>query len=246
MGSHLTWLGHSTVLVDLDGTRVLTDPVLRRRVAHLVRAKRVPDSAFAHVELVVVSHAHWDHLDVLSLRRVGRDVPVVIPQGAGRLLVRRGLANVIEVAEGSELEVGTISVRATHAEHDARRGPFGVRSPALGYVLEGSRSVYFAGDTDLFEGMRSLAEGLDVALLPIAGWGPRLPRGHLDPERAAEAVWMLEPRMAIPVHWGTFSPIFGRGQSDPAGPAVRFAARARELAPDVEVRVLEVGESCDI
>src|SRR5262249_62274960 len=85
--------------------------------------------------------------------------------------------------------------------HAARRLP-GAPADGLGFVLEG---VYFAGDTDLFDGMADIgAVGLDVALLPIWGWGPRLPRGHLDPERAAEATRLLAPRVVIPIHWGTY------------------------------------------
>jgi L-ascorbate metabolism protein UlaG (beta-lactamase superfamily) len=246
MANRLTWLGHSTVLIDLDGTRVLTDPVLRRRVAHLIRARPVAARAFEAVDVVAVSHAHWDHLHIRSLEQVGREVPVVVPQGAGKLLSRRGFVNVVEVVEGSELELGSITLRATHAEHDAGRGPFGVDAPALGYVLAGSQSVYFAGDTDLFDGMSGLVDGLDVALMPIAGWGPRLPPGHLDPESAAEAVRLLRPRRAIPVHWGTYRPLHRRVATSSEAAAARFAARVHELAPGVDVQVLRIGESCGI
>jgi L-ascorbate metabolism protein UlaG (beta-lactamase superfamily) len=244
--NRLTWLGHSTVLIELDGTRVLTDPVLRRRVMHLVRTTKVPDDALDAIDLVVVSHAHWDHLDLPSLRRVGRRVTVVVPKGVRRLLASRGFRNVVEVVDGSDLEVAGVRLRATYAEHDAGRGPLGFKSPALGYVLEGSRSIYFAGDTDLFDGMSGLASDLDLALVPIAGWGPRLPAGHLDPERAAEAVRRLRPRRAIPVHWGTYRPIYRRGGPEGAEAAARFAARVRELAPDVDVQVLQLGESCEV
>jgi len=246
MANELTWLGHSTVLIDFDGTRVLTDPVLRRRVMHLVRTAKVRPDALDAVDLVAVSHAHWDHLDLPSLRQVGRKLPVVVPKGVGRLLASRGFHQVVEVDEGSEIEVEGVTVRATHAEHDAGRGPLGLKAPALGYVLEASRRVYFAGDTDLFDGMTGLASDLDVALVPIAGWGPRLPAGHLDPERAAEAVRRLRPRSVVPVHWGTYRPIYRRGPSGDAASASRFAARVRELAPDVDVRVLGLGESCGI
>ena len=83
--------------------------------------------------------------------------------------------------------------------------------PALGYLLQGSQSVYFAGDTDLFPEMAALG-GVDVALLPVAGWGPRLPEGdHMNPRRAAEALKILKPRLAIPIHWGTYTPLWVRG-----------------------------------
>jgi L-ascorbate metabolism protein UlaG (beta-lactamase superfamily) len=223
------------VLVDLDGVRLLTDPTLRRRIFQLRRAAAVePPGA---LDAVLVSHAHYDHLDLPSLERLPRSVRIVVPRGAGRLV--RGFGAVSEVDAGDVVDVGPVRVRAVHAEHDGRRGLLGVLAAALGYVFEGSRSVYFAGDTDLFAGMAELGP-LDVAALPIAGWGPRLPAGHLDPERAAEALRLLRPRTAVPIHWGTFAPPLARPGADL--PEL-FRRRAAELAPEVEIRVLAVGES---
>src|SRR5437773_1639811 len=85
---------------------------------------------------------------------------------------RRGFGEVVELDVGEEVEIGAIRIRATHADHAPGRGPFSAKTPSLGYVLEGPASVYFAGDTDLFPAMNELAP-LDVALLPVAGWGPR-------------------------------------------------------------------------
>src|SRR5437763_15929954 len=139
----LTWLGHSTVLVDLDGTRLLTDPVLRRRVVHLRRAAAVPPAAVERVDGVVISHAHLDHLDLPSLARLDRSVRLVVPRGAGILVRRRGFGNVDEVEEGDEVELGTLRVRAVHADHDAARRPLGVRARPVGYVVRGSRTISF-------------------------------------------------------------------------------------------------------
>jgi L-ascorbate metabolism protein UlaG (beta-lactamase superfamily) len=239
VSGRLTWIGHSTVLVELDGARVLTDPVLRCRVGHLRRAQAVAAATLAPVDLIVVSHVHWDHLDLPSLAALGRGTRVVVPRGAGRLLGRHGFADVVEVDAGERADVGGLAIRATHAEHPARRGPLGVKAPSLGYLLGEARRVYFAGDTDLFDGMTSLADRLQVALLPVAGWGPRLPPGHLDPERAATALRMLRPRIAIPIHWGTYRPVYGRAPAE--HPERGFARRAADVVPDVEVRVLPIG-----
>src|SRR5438132_2243122 len=195
-----TWLGHSTVLLELDGVRLLTDPVLRRRVLHLRRVGVQADvRGLEGLDAALVSHLHYDHLDRRSLERLGRSLRLVVPAGAGSLLRRRGFARVSEVEVGDQLTIGPLKVRVTHAEHDGRRGPFGRSAPAVGYLVTGSGSVYFAGDTDLFDGMRDLAPGLDLALLPVAGWGPRLPAGHLDPRRAAQALVRLRPRVAVPI-----------------------------------------------
>jgi L-ascorbate metabolism protein UlaG (beta-lactamase superfamily) len=117
----------------------------------------------------------------------------------------------------------------------------------VGYRVSGSAQVYFAGDTDIFEGMSSLSPGLDVALLPVAGWGPRLPPGHLDPLRAAEALRLLRPRVAVPIHWGTYRRIgLSRKPAVLREPAETFARLAAELAPDVDVRVVPVGGALDL
>ena len=235
----LAWVGHSTVLVELDGARVVTDPVLRRRVAHLHRAQAVEPAALAPVDAIVISHVHWDHLDLPSLAAMGRGTRIVVPRGARRLLDRHGFTDVVEVDEGERADVNGLAIRATHAAHSARRGLLGAKGPSLGYLLGDRRRVYFAGDTDLFAGMAALAERLHVALLPIAGWGPRLPPGHLDPERAAAALRMLRPRIAVPIHWGTYRPIYGHGPAD--APDRAFARDAARVVPDVDVRVLPIG-----
>ena len=233
MSGAVTWLGHATVVVDLDDERLVTDPVLRRRVVHLRRSRAAPVPTGATA--VLLSHLHYDHLDVPSLRSFPRDLPVVLPRGGARLL--RGFADVREVEPGDSVRIGGLPVDVVEADHDGRRRPGGASGPALGFVLRGSRTVYFAGDTDLFAGMADLAP-LDVALLPVAGWGKKLGPGHLDPKRAAAALALLRPAVAVPIHWGTYRP--GRRPDGTAGPAEAFARAAAELAPEVDVHILEV------
>jgi L-ascorbate metabolism protein UlaG (beta-lactamase superfamily) len=146
------------------------------------------------------------------------------------------------------VEIGSLRVRATHAEHSGSRQPGWLKAPALGYVIEGSQRIYFAGDTDLFEEMAGLVPSLDVALLPIWGWGPSLGRGlHLDPRKAAKALALLEPRIAIPIHWGTYRPLhLGARARFLTSPAEEFAREAASLAPEVDVRVLRPGERLEL
>jgi L-ascorbate metabolism protein UlaG (beta-lactamase superfamily) len=246
--TRVTYVGHGTVLVAMDGTRILTDPLLRPRVAHLRRRVRVDPEALRGIDAVLVSHAHYDHLDLPSLERLGRSTPVIVPKGLGALLRRRRFENVVEVEVGERLTIGAMSVESTYALHDGARG-FGAEGPALGYVLEGSHRLYFAGDTDLFDGMAELGR-LDLALIPIWGWGPTLGGGaHLDPERAAEALTLLRPRIAVPIHWGTYHPLHLGLLDAPAflaQPAVRFVEEAATRAPAVDVRVLEPGTSLEL
>jgi L-ascorbate metabolism protein UlaG (beta-lactamase superfamily) len=116
---------------------------------------------------------------------------------------------------------------------------------ALGFVLEGGPTkVYFAGDTDIFPAMTDIAPGLDVAMLPVWGWGPRLGHGHMNPRRAALALRLLQPRYAVPVHWGTLWP-YGFGRVVPGrltDPPREFARFARRYAPQVRVLLTPPGE----
>ena len=244
----VTYVGHATVLAELDGTRLLTDPVLRSRVGPLRRHAAPPAAhATSDLDAVLISHLHHDHADLPSLQRVGRDVPLLVPRGAGALFERTGFSTVTELSAGDSETVGAVTVTAVEAEHPGERKGFGT-ADAIGYVLDGAHRVYFAGDTDIFDAMKDLGEGLDLALLPIWGWGPNLGAGHLDPEGAARAAALLSPRMVVPIHWGTLYPLgLARFRPGPLrSPPSEFEARMRELAPQVETRVLAPGESVSL
>jgi L-ascorbate metabolism protein UlaG (beta-lactamase superfamily) len=243
----ITYVGHATTVVDLAGVRLLTDPLLRRRVTHLRRAAKVSHDALRGLDAVLISHLHYDHLDIPSLQRLGRELPIVVPRGSGMLVRRRtGAARVVEMAAGEQIEVGAVSVRATTALHDTGRLPFGVRAEPLGFVVSGAgTSVYFAGDTDLFDEMAAIGP-VDVGLLPIWGWGPTMGPGHMDPVRAAQAAALLQARIAIPIHWGTYYPIHLGMRGQPAylsAPPTVFERALAEYAPATELRVLQPGAS---
>ena len=237
------------MLLELGGARLLTDPVLRPRLAHLRRHGTAPRAdAAARLDAVLLSHLHRDHFDRPSLRRLDPDVAVIAPRGAARALRRLGLGHVIEVRAGERVELGGASVTAVPAEHDGRRHPLAPATDALGFVVAADRRVYFAGDTDVFDDMSALAVDLDVALLPVWGWGPSLGPGHMDPLAAARATALLRPRVAVPIHWGTFFPL---GLERLRGarlvePPREFANHVTRLAPDVEVRILAPGEGLEV
>jgi L-ascorbate metabolism protein UlaG (beta-lactamase superfamily) len=238
----LTYVGHSTVLLELSGVRLLTDPLLRSRVAHLRRDARPPTAdVWERIDAVLISHLHYDHLDMASLRIV-RAPRVLVPRGAGGLLHRARIGGVEELGVGDVVEVGNVRVEAVPADHDDRRRPGGVHAEPLGFVLGRAERIYFAGDTDVFEGMARLAP-IDVALLPVAGWGPKLGPGHMNAAGAARAAALLRPRVAVPIHWGTFRPRTSRPGGWFTEPALAFASSVAELAPEVDVRVLDPGAS---
>jgi L-ascorbate metabolism protein UlaG (beta-lactamase superfamily) len=245
----LTYIGHSTTLMRIDGVSLLTDPALRGWIGPLRRQGRPPDGELPGTpDAVLVSHLHRDHLDLPSLRRLPPSTPLVVPRGGGTVASRAGASETVEIARWETISVGSVSVTAVPAVHDGRRTRWGPRAEAVGYVIAGGdRRVYFAGDTELFDEMSQLAP-LDLALLPVWGWGPSLSPGHLDPARAARALKLLHPRLAVPIHWGTFYPI-GLRRLRPdrlSRPPLDFVRLAAGLAPDVEVRVLAPGEAMEL
>jgi L-ascorbate metabolism protein UlaG (beta-lactamase superfamily) len=247
--ARIEYVGHATVFVDLDGVRLLTDPLLRNRVAHLRRAAAVSARIGRGVDAVLISHAHYDHLDLPSLEKLGKKLPIVLPRGLGRLLRKRRFESIVEIEVGETIRIGELEIRAVPAEHDRSRGPFGASADPVGYLISGTRTVYFAGDTDLFDEMHDLGP-VDVALIPIWGWGPSLGGGgHLDPARAAEAVARIRPGLVVPIHWGTYFPIhlgiMGRPGFVDVPPA-EFLAALKEHSPEIRAEILRPGESLDL
>jgi len=145
------------------------------------------------------------------------------------------------------MTIGSLEVIATRVTHDRRRRPLGPAADPIGYLVRGSRTFYFPGDTDLDPSMADLRGAVDVALIPIWGWGRSVGSGHLDPRRAATAVALIAPAVAIPIHWGTFAlRLVATRRSDFDRPAVEFAAVTRRYAPAVDVRVLAPGERIEL
>ncbi|MFD4689973.1 MBL fold metallo-hydrolase [Streptomyces sp. NPDC056452] len=248
----VTWWGHATCTIEDSGVRVLTDPLFVRRFAHLRRRRgEVPPPEAAVADAVLISHLHSDHLHLPSLARLSPGSLLIVPKGATgavpglRVLRRMRGLRITEVAPGDEVRVGAVLVRAVPALHDGRRLPVGPhRVPALGFVVEGEARTYFAGDTGLFDDMADAVGPVDVALLPVGGWGPYLGHHHLDAARAAQALAMLAPRSAVPVHYGTYWPIGMDGvrPHEFHAPGDEFVRQAALVAPGVAVHRLGHGE----
>jgi L-ascorbate metabolism protein UlaG (beta-lactamase superfamily) len=245
----VTWWGHATVAIRERGVTILTDPVLRDRLAHLHRRRGPRPRLDRAPDAVVVSHLHSDHCDLPSLRPLPPSTRLIVPHGAAAFLRSRlGERDFVELRAGQETRVGDVTVRAVPAAHDGGRTPKSrIRAVALGYVVSGDRSAWFGGDTGLFDEMKELGP-VDLALVPVWGWGWTLGPGHLDPGRAAEAMRLVEPGQAVPIHWGTLWPI-GCGRVRPDRfhrPGDEFAEATRSTAPRTDVRVLAPGESLTV
>lgn len=239
------YIGHGTVLLDLPGIRLLTDPFLRSGLGPLRRHGPVPQpGAIGPIGFVAISHAHPDHFDPGSLRALDGDPLVIVPRGLGGTARRIGL-RAREVEVGERVSIGPQwTITAVPARH--WRWPAAWRAATIGYLLEGpSGGIYFAGDTGPFPAMEELAGRVDIALLPVGSWGPHLLPGHLSPRAAAEVARRVGARVAIPIHWGTLYPrtlerVLGHRLTEPAS---RFATWTARLVPELDVRVLQPGEA---
>lgn len=246
----VTWLGHSTVVLDIDGVRLVADPLLRRHAGLLVRRGRRPDrAAWVGADAVLLSHLHHDHAEVGSLRMLG-GVPVLTSEPNASWANRKGLHGQGMAPDAwTEVADSEVAVRLAPAVHGARPMPHRPNA-AHGHLVRGpSGTVWVAGDTEIYDAMAGLPDlagaPLDLALIPVGGWGPRLSPGHLGPDEAAVACRLSGARAAVPVHWGTLHPPAFRawpgGWMDTPGP--RFAAALSREAPACRATVLELGES---
>jgi L-ascorbate metabolism protein UlaG (beta-lactamase superfamily) len=216
VGVRITYLGHASLLFETGGETVVTDPVFSNRIGGFF-TKRSSPSQFRPEELrglvgILISHGHHDHLDYRSLKRLGRDRPVLVPWGLSVSLRQRGFEDVRVVRSGDSLALGGWRVAAVPSRHFGGRLPFVYTSGHLGFVLTGPRCIYFAGDTGLDVAMfREIGRQfpIDLAVLPIAGAVfPWFRRNHMNATDALDAFHLLGAGRMLPMHFETFPASF--------------------------------------
>ncbi|RJP23892.1 MAG: MBL fold metallo-hydrolase [Candidatus Abyssobacteria bacterium SURF_5] len=246
-GARITFLGHSSALISIADKNIITDPNLSRRISLFIRRRSaLPFTAAAlpRIDLALVSHGHYDHLDVPTLKKLGKDVPVVAPPGLERVL-KRASRQVITLAPWEQIKLQQVNITAVPAKHFGGRPPLYFCTGYQGYIIEGSAVIYFAGDTGLFDGISDIANRwkIDAALLPVGAYEPPPFReNHMAPEDAVEAAHILRARALIPIHWGAF-----KLSLEPfTEPIPRLLQAAERAGMKETIRVLEPGESLTI
>ncbi len=252
-----TWLGHATVLVELDGARILTDPVWSQRVSpsQLVGPARmhpvpVDLRELPQLDAIVISHDHYDHLDTDTIQQLARNqlAPFVVPLGVGAHLRRWGVPGdrIHELSWGASIAVGDITIRCTEARHFSGRGLRRNNTLWASFVFQGpTRRVYFGGDTGYTRAFAKIGAEhgpFDLTLLPIGAYDPHWPDIHMNPEEAVQAHREVggAQGLLLPIHWGTFNLAFHPW----AQPPRRLLAAAAESG--VEVRVPEPGQRIEV
>jgi L-ascorbate metabolism protein UlaG (beta-lactamase superfamily) len=229
----ILWLGHSGFLIEWGGQRILLDPNTSDHVLLVRRVLERPITADAlgAVDAVLISHAHFDHLDLATLGAIPRIGTLVVPRGAEPYVA--GLTAATQVAglgPGEHLAIGNLEIVAVRAVHGGNRyHPLASRQQAVGYVIRlGSTAIYFAGDTGFLNDFITIGATYHplVAILPIGGYAPAWPIGrvHLSPEQAVSVAERLGASVVIPCHFGTFALALDR----PATALPRFARAAHE------------------
>jgi len=214
-GIAATWVGHSSLVLQVDGKTLLLDPVWSRRIGGVVKRQTEPGVAWKDlppIDAVVQSHDHYDHLDAGTLKRLPRETPVFAPTGVGAWLRKRGFTSVVERSWWEDALLDGHRLTCVPAQHFSGRTPWGRdRTLWAGWVVEGpaGSKAYFAGDTGYFQGFRQVGEafpGLDLALIPIGAYSPRwfMAPVHVDPPEAGQAFLDTGAREMLPIHWGTF------------------------------------------
>ncbi|CUR59991.1 conserved hypothetical protein [metagenome] len=248
----LTWVGHATVVIDLAGSRILADPLLRRHAGPLRRIGPKPDPAsWQDPDAVLVSHLHSDHAALGSLRKV-LGAPMLTGSANAPWLRRKLGAEAPDLTLEDWVPVGDARVRLVRADHSARPMPHRPND-THGHLIQGAgTTIWFAGDTARYPEMSELpvlaGRPIDVALLPIAGWGPRLSPGHMGPQEAVDACLAVGARAVLPIHHGTLHPpgFDVRDLSWMHRPLAEFRVALAQRAPGVRHLDLGLGESVEL
>lgn len=245
----LTLVGHATVMITTPRVRLLTDPVLDQTLWGLprFRAAALDPADVEDVGLILISHAHRDHLSLSTLRRMPRGATLVVPSRCAALVAPLGFRNVVELAVGQDLDHADVRVTAVPVRHTGARGLLDRRRRGVnGYVVRtGGRNIYFAGDTGYFAGFLEIERRFapDVALLPISGYQPAPFREeHLSPLDAVYAFEDLGARVLIPIAYGSFLTSY-----EPVDEPLEWLeelARARKGRLAAGLTVLGHGQTC--
>jgi L-ascorbate metabolism protein UlaG (beta-lactamase superfamily) len=207
----VTWIGHASFLIQTKQLNILVDPNWSNWIFTMRRKKRVGLSLndLPHIDLVLITHAHFDHLNKLTLRSIASQQTIIVPKGVGNLVHRLGFQDVIEMQWWDRIHLPHVKITFTPARHWGARIIMDHHRGYGGYVMEfeNSKTVYHCGDSAYFEGFQEIGARLapQIALMPIGCYQPlTFQDHHINPEQALKAFVELKAQEFVPMHWGTY------------------------------------------
>jgi L-ascorbate metabolism protein UlaG (beta-lactamase superfamily) len=245
----ITWIGHSTFFIQIGGLNIVTDPVWARRMALQKRLSPpgVELSDMPSVDIVLVSHSHYDHLHVPSLRRLRGPKRLLVPAGLRTKLLLKGFRNIEEFNWWDCRTNHGVKFTFVPAQHWTRRNPWDMNDSHWGgWVIEATNgpTIYFAGDSGYFRGFRDIGRkfDIDVAMMPIGAYDPEwfMSPQHVTPEEALQAFLDVRADYFVPMHYGAFK----LADDTPKEALDRLeSARSRLCIPDDKLYLLQHGET---
>lgn len=246
----ITWIGHSTFLIQLDGKNILTDPVWASRLGtdRRLTAPGIEISALPPIDYVVISHSHYDHLHYSSLKKLKGDPIFFVPIGLGHWFKKKGFQHTVEFMWWDKKQFENLSITFVPAQHWTRRTLTDTnRSHWGGWVISGSKTIYFAGDSGYFNGFSEIGKRypIDYCLMPIGAYEPEwfMANQHVNPEEAVRAFVDTNALRMIPMHYGAYR----LADDTPKEALDRLLAEWQKRKLDEEhLAILKIGETLRI
>ncbi|PLT35627.1 MBL fold metallo-hydrolase [Bacillus sp. V5-8f] len=248
--SSITWIGHSTFLIQMGGLNILTDPVWASRMGLQKRLTPpgIPIHELPAIDIVCISHGHYDHLDFPTIKKLSGNPVYYVPEGLGMLFKRKGYDNVMEASWWQTLNHQDLNLSFVPAQHWTRRTLRDTNTSHWGgWVIEdgqGDDSVYFIGDTGYFRGFKDISERfrLKHILMPIGAYEPEwfMEVSHINPEDSIKAFLELKGQFFIPMHYGAYR------LADDTGPEALERLNKeweRQQLPVEQLKTLKIGET---
>ncbi|MCJ7839786.1 MBL fold metallo-hydrolase [Lederbergia sp. NSJ-179] len=243
-----TWIGHSTFLIQINGLNILTDPVWAKRMGFQKRLTEpgIPLADLLEIDVVVISHGHYDHLDFPTLKKLKGNPHYFVPVGLKSLFLRKGYRNVTELNWWESAEFKGLTIHFVPAQHWTRRTLTDINTSHWGgFVFQGSKeTMYFVGDTGYFPGFKEIGErfAIDTVFMPIGAYEPEwfMSDSHINPEDSVKAFLELQAKTFVPMHYGAYR------LADDTGPEALerlYREWEKRQLPEAQLRVLLLGET---
>ncbi|WP_040209277.1 MBL fold metallo-hydrolase [Neobacillus jeddahensis] len=243
-----TWVGHSTFLLQINGLNILTDPVWAKRMG-LDKRLTEPGLSLEEIpliDMVVISHGHYDHLDFPTLKKIKGDPHYFVPVGLKSLFTKKGYQKVTEMNWWESTDIGGINLHFVPAQHWTRRSLTDINSSHWGgWIFQSQQeTIYFVGDTGYFSGFKQIADRftIDTVFMPIGAFEPEwfMAPAHISPEDSVKAFIELQANNFVPMHYSAYR------LADDTGPEALdrlYREWEKQKLPQEQLKVLRLGET---